>query len=117
MPTVADAWPALLLLGAIIAAPWAVTWVRRSGWQGSGKPSEQALKVLAAVAVGPQQRVVALEVVNGTQRTCLVLGVTAHTITRLDSLPLGTESPSPDLNAPATPPFTQVLSQHQGAES
>ncbi len=112
MPSVADAWPALLLLGAIIAAPWAVTWMRRSGWQGSGKPSEQTLKVLAAVAVGPQQRVVAVEVVNGAERTCMVLGVTAHAITRLDTPLIGT-----DVDRTHAQSFTQVLNQHQGPKA
>lgn len=114
MPTVADAWPALLLLGAIIAAPWAVTWMRRAGWQGGGKPSEQTLKVLSAVAVGPQQRVVTVEVINGGQRTCLVLGVTAHAITRLDALPLDAAHTSP---APAARQFAQVLNEHKGPEA
>lgn len=111
MPTVLDAWPALLLLAAIIASPWLVTWVRRSGLHGQ-KPGDQTLKVLCTVAVGPQQRVVSLEVLNGAQRTCLVLGVTAHTITRLDAIPLGIDAQQRiDTSQHAAPPFNDVLRQ------
>ena len=40
-------------------------------------------KVISAVAVGPQQRVVTIEVGPPDARTCLVLGVTAQSISCL----------------------------------
>ncbi len=40
-------------------------------------------KVISAVAVGPQQRVVTIEVGPPDGRTCLVLGVTAQSISCL----------------------------------
>jgi len=43
--------------------------------------------VLSAVAVGPHQRVVTLEVGPAHDRVCLVLGVTAQSISCLHSTP------------------------------
>ena len=37
-------------------------------------------QVLTSIAVGPGQRVVTVEVGQGSQKTCLVLGVTAQSI-------------------------------------
>ncbi len=116
MPTVFDAWPALLLLGAIIASPWVITWVRRSGWQGT-KPTDQTLKVLAAVAVGPQQRVVAVEVVVGGQRTCLVLGITPQAITRLDVQALEPAPMPVELPGTVAHNFNEVLRAQQESQT
>jgi flagellar protein FliO/FliZ len=58
--------------------PWGVRWVQRRGQlPGAAGP---ALRVGSAVAVGPQQRVVTVEVGPVGQRTWLVLGVTAHQV-------------------------------------
>lgn len=35
MLTVADAWPALALLGIVLMLPWAASWVKRRGWEDS----------------------------------------------------------------------------------
>ncbi len=42
-------------------------------------------KVIAAIQVGPQQRVVTVEIVQGCERIQMVLGVTTHSITFLHS--------------------------------
>ncbi|UZD55726.1 FliO/MopB family protein [Caldimonas aquatica] len=44
-------------------------------------------RVVASAGLGPQQRLVTIEVGQGEARQWLVLGVTPHTITVLHSLP------------------------------
>lgn len=85
MPTVSDAWPALLLMGFIVSLPWLAGLVRKSGWQGL-KPPTSSMKVVSAMAIGPQQRIVTVEVGSGTHKKLLVLGVTSQSITKLDTL-------------------------------
>ena len=64
--------------------PIALKWVqRRSVGGGSGVSS--ASRVITAVAVGPHQRVVTVEVGPEGSRTWLTLGVTAQAITCLHS--------------------------------
>lgn len=76
----------VLLIAALSALPWLIRRLQqqRAGLQaGAGAPS----RVLSAVAVGPQQRVVTVEVGTARQRTLLVLGVTAQQISCLHVLP------------------------------
>ena len=69
----------LLMIGALAALPWLVKrWQQRQ--QGRHAASGVSAQVLASVAVGPNQRVVTVEVGQGSTKTCLVLGVTAHNI-------------------------------------
>lgn len=68
--------------------PLALKWAQRRSVGGiSGLTS--APRVISAVAVGPHQRVVTVEVGPESARTWLVLGVTAHSITCLHSVPGG----------------------------
>jgi flagellar protein FliO/FliZ len=85
MLTVADAWPALALLGVVLMLPWAAGWVKRRGWGGL-KPSNQPVHVVSVLAVGPQQKVVTVEIALGPHKKWLVLGVTPQSVTKLDSL-------------------------------
>jgi len=76
----------VLLIAALAALPWLIRRLQqqRAGVQaGAGGAS----RVLSAVAVGPQQRVVTVEVGAPQQRTLLVLGVTAQQINCLHVLP------------------------------
>ena len=75
----------VLFVAALAALPWLIRHLqqRRAGLQaGTGAGS----RVLSAVAVGPQQRVVTVEVGPPQQRTLLVLGVTAQHINCLHVL-------------------------------
>lgn len=64
--------------------PVGLKWVqRRAAGGGSGVAS--ASKIISAIAVGPHQRVVTVEVGPDGARTWLTLGVTAQTITCLHS--------------------------------
>lgn len=76
----------VLFIGALAALPWLI---RRLQQRQAGLLSAPggASRVLSAVAVGPQQKVVTVEVGPAHQRTVLVLGVTAQQINCLHVLP------------------------------
>ena len=76
----------VLLVAALAALPWLI---RRLQQQRAGHLGQvgASSRVLSAVAVGPQQRVVTVEVGSHQQRTLLVLGVTAQQINCLHVLP------------------------------
>ncbi|MCE1249404.1 MAG: flagellar biosynthetic protein FliO, partial [Comamonadaceae bacterium] len=66
----------VLFIAGIATLPWLVRRLQqRQGALGAGNAAARAL---AQVAVGPQQRVVTVEVHHEGQRTVLVLGVTAQ---------------------------------------
>lgn len=80
-----------VLLLALV--PLALKWVqRRSAGGASGVTSTS--RVISAVAVGPHQRVVTVEVGPEGERVWLTLGVTAQTITCLHSAALDTSAQS-----------------------
>ena len=69
----------VVMIGALVMLPWLLKrWQQRlQARQGSSGMSAQ---VLASVVVGPNQRVVTVEVGQGASKTCLVLGVTQQNI-------------------------------------
>jgi flagellar protein FliO/FliZ len=77
---------AFLVLLALL--PLGVRWWQRRAQAGGSGPAA-ATKIVSAVAVGPQQRVVTVEVGPADARTWLVLGVTAQSITCLHSVAVG----------------------------
>ena len=76
---------AFLLL--LTLAPFGVKWVQARS-SGSGGMPDGSSKILSAIAVGPQQRVVTIEVGSADSRVCLVLGVTAQSISCLHAIAL-----------------------------
>lgn len=97
----------VLFVAAMAALPWLI---RRLQQRQSGPFSAAAgvSKVLSAVAVGPQQRVVTVEVGPEHQRTVLVLGVTAQQISCLHVLPSAAAVAAPlpsKVPVPAEPSF------------
>ena len=72
----------VLFVVAMAALPWLVRRVQLRHAAG-GATGGAASRVLSALAVGPQQRVVTVEVGPEGARACLVLGVTAQSITCL----------------------------------
>lgn len=93
----------VLFVGGMAMLPWLVKWLqqRRAGWGGA---AHMPPKVLSGVSVGPQQRVVVVEVGVDAARTVLVLGVTAHQVSCLHVLvPAGSVTPVPSTV------FSQVL--------
>ncbi len=92
-------WLALVLL-SIPAALWLL---RRSGWGGlrSGTTTMPLMRVLSQTSLGPQQRLVLVEVGEGDSRCRLLLGVTAQQVSVLHQLPAG---PADALPAAGMPP-------------
>lgn len=91
----------LLFLAVIACLPWLVRRLQqRQGALGAG---QAAARVLAQVAVGPQQRVVTVEVQHEGQRAVLVLGVSAQQLQCLHVLGAGTAA-EPALAAPMAAP-------------
>ena len=77
----------VLFVAAMALLPWLVRRVQqRQGRASAAGGAALPPRVLSAVSVGPQQRVVTVEVGTGAARTCLVLGVTAQHITCLHVL-------------------------------
>jgi flagellar protein FliO/FliZ len=95
-----NAAPAIVLLIVMVGIAWLLQRYRRLV-PGAAQRAGPALQVLGGVALGPQQRVVTVQVGQGEQAVCLVLGVAAGSITALHQMPLpaGTVNPA----APTTP--------------
>ena len=74
-----------LFVFILALVPVGVKWLQaRAG--GAAVASASAVRFVSAVAVGPHQRVVTVEVGPQGSRTWLTLGVTAQTITCLHSV-------------------------------
>lgn len=71
-------------LALLVCLPWAIKWVRSRSGTGSREIAGQA-RIVSAVAVGPHQKVVTVEVGPEGARIWLTLGVTAQTISCLHS--------------------------------
>lgn len=75
--------------------PLGLKWLQRRVY-GNSLLEAATSRVVSAIAVGPQQRVVTVEVGPAGNRTWLVLGVTAHSVNCLHAIPV--ESPSPNVS-------------------
>ena len=84
----------LVFLGLLACLPMAIKWVKQRGAGGVRELAGHS-KIVSAVAVGPHQRVVTVEVGPEGARTLLVLGVTAQTISCLHISPLVAPSSEP----------------------
>ena len=88
---------AVLFVGALACLPWLLRRLQqRKGGVGG---AESASRVLSQVAVGPQQRVVTVEVNVDGQRTVLVLGVTAQQVACLHVMPASVPAPAAGVRA------------------
>ena len=86
-----NALPAVGLLVLMVLLAWALQRWRQHlpGLAAHGGP---ALRVLNTVSLGPQQRLVTVQVGQGADALCLVLGVAPGSINTLHSLPLPAET-------------------------
>jgi flagellar protein FliO/FliZ len=82
-----NAAPALVLLLVMVAVAWMLQRYRRH-IPGAARQTGPALQVMNTLALGPQQRVITLQVGQGGSGVCLVLGVAPGGITALHALPL-----------------------------
>jgi flagellar protein FliO/FliZ len=83
--------------------PLGVRWVQRRSLGGGGISS--SARIISAIAVGPQQRVVIIEVGPAGARTWLTLGVTAQNVTCLHSV----QAPEPEPEASSLGPKCPVV--------
>jgi flagellar protein FliO/FliZ len=82
----------IVFVGLMLSIPFILRRVQqRRGMLPAGAPGV-ATRVMSTVSVGPQQRVVTLEVGPEQARTWLVLGVTGQSITCLHAAPAGREA-------------------------
>jgi len=81
-------WMPLLWFGVVLALIPAALWLlKRSGLAPAGlRGAAAGPRLTGSLALGPQQRVVTVEVGEGDERRWLVLGVTAQQITTLHTL-------------------------------
>jgi flagellar protein FliO/FliZ len=86
--------------------PWAVKWLQKRAAGGTAATTS-ASRLVSALAVGPQQRVLTVEVGPEGARVWLVLGVTGQNITCLHSMP-ATAGPAPQRAASGPPAMTLV---------
>ena len=97
----------VLFVGAIAILPWLIKRLQQRHAKGGAAPGVHA-RVLSAVSVGPQQRVVTVEVGPEHARTCLVLGVTAQQVTCLHVL-------GPNASVSAVLPTSEASFSHEMA--
>jgi len=76
----------VLFLVILALLPLAIRWIQQRA-PGSAA-TNAASRIVSTLAVGPQQRVVTVEVGPEGDRSWLVLGVTAQNITCLHSVPV-----------------------------
>jgi flagellar protein FliO/FliZ len=78
-------------LAALAALPWFLRWVRSRVGASAVEAGGQS-RFISAVAVGPNQRVVTVEVGPENARVWLTLGVGAQSIALLHTAPVGAAS-------------------------
>jgi flagellar protein FliO/FliZ len=76
-----------LFLALLVGVAYALRWYQRQ--RGFGMMPGSGANIISTVAVGPQQRVVTVEVGPENARTWLVLGITAQNINCLHVMPAG----------------------------
>lgn len=86
-----------LFLGLLAMLPLLVKWLQGRAVR-SGHGDRSSSRVVSALAVGPHQRVVTVEVGPPAARVWLVLGVTAQSVSCLHSVP----APEASLRQPTT---------------
>ena len=101
--------PALALLAILAGLAWGAHWWRRQRQASSGDTA--ALRVVSQLMVGPQQRVVVVELDGPAGLVQLTLGVTPQHVRTLHVQPLGTTArrgaASPAPASPGAPPTTR----------
>ena len=94
-----NAAPALALLALMVLVAWLLQRYRRH-LPGVAAQTGPAMKVMGSLSLGPQQRMVTVQVGEGEDRLCLVLGVSPGSITALHQMPLPDHTPAASPLAP-----------------
>ncbi|QCB46830.1 hypothetical protein E5678_12850 [Hydrogenophaga sp. PAMC20947] len=92
-PMLQNAAPALVLLALMMLIAWLLQRYRRH-LPGVATQAGPSLKLMGSMGLGPQQRVVTVQVGEGADRVCLVLGVSPGGITALHQMPLPDTTPT-----------------------
>jgi len=79
--------PVGIFLLVLVALPFLIKWIRQRLPQGDARAVSEQGRLVSALAVGPHQRVVTVEIGPEGARTLLTLGVTEQSITCLHSVP------------------------------
>jgi flagellar protein FliO/FliZ len=108
------AWVVLWLMVIVVLIPVSLWVFKRSGAAGLGRGGAAGLRQIATLALGPQQRVMTVEVGEGESRRWLVLGVTPNQVTTLHVMPAGETVEVPVRPAAG---FAQMLNRFQSASS
>ncbi|MEX8517191.1 MAG: flagellar biosynthetic protein FliO [Leptothrix sp. (in: b-proteobacteria)] len=97
----------------LVLIPVGLWLLKRSGWQGGAvRQQPLGMRVISSLMLGPNQRLVTVEMGEGAQRRWLVLGVTPQSITPLRSI----DAPPPAVATPTQPPpFAELLSRWRSA--
>ena len=123
-------WPTLILVALFVTAMACLPWLVRRLQQKNLLPRGMGMargaaplpqQVLGSLAIGPQQRVVTVQVGEGDEAVRLVLGVTAQQIQCLhvlqaQSVPAQAAHPYV-ANPPSTASFTDSLMRAQAGDS
>ncbi|WP_035203196.1 flagellar biosynthetic protein FliO [Acidovorax sp. CF316] len=104
----------VLFVGAMACLPWLIKRLQQHHAAG-GLPAGAASRVLSAVAVGPQQRVVTVEVGPEGARTWLVLGVTAQQVSCLHVLAAPATAAAASAALPAVVPDASAFAREMAA--
>lgn len=123
-------WPTLILVALFVAAMAALPWLVRRLQQKNLLPRGMGMarsatplssQVLGSLSIGPQQRVVTVQVGEGDEAVRLVLGVTAQQIQCLHVLQAHADKAQAAHSYVANPPgassFTDSLVRAQAAGS
>ncbi len=104
----------LLWFVVILAAIPLVLWLLKRTPYGAAMSggANAPVRPVASLTIGPNQRLVTVEVGQGEERRWLVLGVTPQAITPLHTLAAQGEPPSA---TPAEAPFAQLLKKVRDA--
>ncbi|MDR2300332.1 MAG: flagellar biosynthetic protein FliO [Comamonas sp.] len=119
-------WPTLVLVALFVAAMAALPWLVRRLQQKNLLPRGMGMargaaplpsQVLGTLSIGPQQRVMTVQVGEGAEAVRLVLGVTAQQIQCLHVLQTQAASAQAAhayvANSPASPSFNDSLMRAQ----
>ena len=96
--------PILWFIAILALIPVALWLLKRTPMGGAAAGGQ--MRVVAALPIAANQRLLTVEVGQGEDKRWLVIGVTGQSISTLHVMP-----PQPMPDAPASTPFSQVLSR------
>jgi flagellar protein FliO/FliZ len=77
-----------IFLAVLVCLPFAIKWVQQRAHRVGVRDVAGQVRLIGALALGPHQRVVTVEVGPENARTWLTLGITGQSITCLHSAPV-----------------------------